>query len=85
MKTEKLVAAALIRNGVLESRGFKSHREIKAALGDANPSQKNFDDEEGFLTNTGRFVDREEAKRIGIASEQVRPMQRDLLSSDVNW
>ena len=46
-------------------------------------------DIEGFVTSTGRFVDRDQAKAVGIASGQLGRMWRDgarkLLSSDINW
>ena len=82
---ERLVAAALIRDGVTESRGFKEHWRIRAALGDADPYQKDPADEYGFMTSAGRFVDREEAKMVGDASGQCQPMHRELLSSDIDW
>lgn len=82
---ERLVAAALIRDGVTESRGFKEHWRIRAALGDADPYQKSPADEYGFLTSTGRFVDRGEAMEVGYIAGQCQMMGRELLSSDVNW
>lgn len=83
--TEKLTAAALIRDGVTESRGFKEHWRIRAALGDPDPYQKNPADDYGFLTSTGRFVSRAEAMKIGAAAGQCQLMGRELLSSDINW
>lgn len=83
--SERLVAAALIRDGVTESRGFKSHREIRAALGDEDPAQSNPADKEGFLTSKGRFVDRSEAMLVGDLAGQCSPMLRPLLSSDIRW
>ncbi len=82
---EKLVAAALMREGVVESRGFKEHWRIRAARGDADPYQKNPADDYGFLTSTGRFVDRREAMEIGAAAGQCQIMGRELLSSDIRW
>jgi hypothetical protein len=82
---ERLVAAALIRDGAVESRGFKEHWRIRAALGDANPYDKNPADEHGFLTSTGRFVSRREAMKIGAAAGQCVIMGRELLSSDIDW
>lgn len=82
---ERLVAAALVRDGVTQSRGFKEHWRIRAALGDADPYQKNPADEYGFLTSTGRFVDRGEAMRIGSEAGQCQRMERELLSSDIDW
>ena len=86
---ERLVSAAIQRNGELHSNGFKEHWRIRAALGDINPTTSNLDDAEGFMTSLGRFVDRSEAREIALASGQVGPMWRDasrkLLSSDINW
>lgn len=84
-KGERLVAAALIRDGVTQSRGFKEHWRIREALGDEEPSKKNSVDEYGFLTSIGRFVNRDEAMEIGAAAGQCQPMNRELLSSDINW
>ncbi len=86
VKTERLVAAALIRDGVTESRGFKEHWKIRAALGDEDPSRKRREDIHGFLTSTGRFVTRAEAVPVAVAARQIRGgMGRELLSSDINW
>jgi hypothetical protein len=83
---ERLISCALIRDGEVHSRGFKEHWSIRAALGDADPYQKQPTDEYGFLTSEGRFVDREEGKIVAEGAGQVSPgMRRELLSSDVNW
>lgn len=82
---EKLIAAALMRDGAVVSQGFKEHWRIRAALGDANPYEKNPADEYGFLTSTGRFVDRREAMEIGAEAGQCQIMGRELLSSDIDW
>lgn len=87
--SEYLTAAALVRNGSVESYGFRAHWEIRAELGDENPSEKNYDDDEGFLTNTGRFVDRHEAIPVAVGAGQINAMwlraTRTLLSSDIDW
>lgn len=83
--TERLVACALIRDGVTHSRGFKEHWQIRAALGDANPHTKNPADEYGFITDAGRFLTRREAVKVGAAAGQCQMMERELLSSDINW
>lgn len=90
-EVERLVAAAILRDGKVMERGAKSHWELRMYL---NP--ENYDhstaipgDLEGFVTSTGRFVDRSEAKLVAVASGQVNPRwkfaERDLLSSDINW
>lgn len=81
---EHLVACAIIRDGETHSRGFKEHWRIRAALGDADPYTKNRSDQMGFLTNTGRFVDRDEARMIGAEAGQCSAARRELLSSDVD-
>jgi hypothetical protein len=84
--TEKLVSVAIKRNGETHSRGFKSHSDLRAALGDPDPYRKNMGDDEGFLTSEGRFVGRWEAGDIAALAGQIRsPMGRELLSSDINW
>lgn len=82
---ERLVAAALVRDDVVESRGFKAHWQIRAALGDDMPSQSRPTDEEGFLTSEGRFVSRYEAAIIGEDAGQCHRSRAELLSSDINW
>lgn len=84
-KAERLVSAAIVRDGQTHA-GAKSHYEIRSRLGDEFPNTRNLDDEEGFMTSAGRFVDREEAKIVAEEAGQIRPgMQRELLSSDINW
>jgi len=86
---ERLKAAAIIRDGEVQERGFKSHYELRQALGDALPQTSNLMDTEGFITTTGRFVDRDEAKEVALACGQIGRMwkgsARKLLSSDIDW
>jgi len=81
---ERLVACAIIRDGVTHSYGFRSHAEIRRRLGDSDPYKSQRSDREGFITSTDRFVSRQEAKMIGVESGQCSDMSRELLSSDVN-
>lgn len=91
MSAERLVSVAIVRGGEILSRGFKSHGQLRGALGDADPyaAAHRPADTEGFLTDTGRFVSRNEAVDIGLASGQLGKMWRGagrkLLSSDVDW
>lgn len=87
---EKLAFAAIIRNGQLHGTGYTSHSDIRRNLGDPDPYQSNMSDEEGFLTNTGRFVTRDEAKIIGVKSGQlseswINSGGRNLISSAITW
>lgn len=82
---ERLTACAIIRNGVTESRGFKAHWEIRAALGDQDPTKPKPDDVEGFMTSEGRFVGRGVAALIGYDAGQVKHPSAPLLSSEVDW
>ena len=87
--TERLVAAAIVRDGLIHSKGFKQHWRIRNALGDENPTYSKATDQEGFLTSTGRFVSRYDAVAIGIESGQVSPSWqvggRSLLWTDISW
>lgn len=82
---ERITSVAIIRDGVLESRGFHAHWELRAALGDDMPSQKNPGDDEGFMTDQGRFVSRWEAAAIAYKAGQCTFANRELLSSEVDW
>lgn len=82
---ERIVSVAIIRGGVLESRGFHAHWELRAALGDDTPSQRQQTDDEGFLTDQGRFVSRWEAAAIAYKAGQCTFADRELLSSEVDW
>lgn len=83
---ERLISCAIVRNGTLQV-GFKSHSELRASLGDVDPYAQKLRpaDIEGFFTSKDRFVTREQAKIVGEAAGQCRPMVRELLSSDITW
>jgi hypothetical protein len=85
---ERLIEAAIRRDSQIHA-GFKSHAEIRRALGDEDPYMSRRSDQEGFLTNSGRFISRDEAVIVGLASGQLPPMWEDcsrmLLSSDIRW
>lgn len=88
---ERLVAVAIERDGVVLNSGFKSHYDLRAAIGPAGADHSKHveGDVDGFVTSTGRFVDRAGAKAVAIASGQIdegwKQIRRDLLSSDINW
>lgn len=89
--TERLKAVAILRDGEILERGFKSHYQLRQAI-DADALDhrtSNPGDTDGFITTEGRFVDRDEAKDVAIAAGQIHPSwktaQRKLLSSDINW
>lgn len=89
--TERLTAVAIIRDGRVISRGFKSHWQLRSAIdpGDPDPRTGLPGDVEGFVTSTGRFVDRDEARKVALAAKQVGLMwetaKRPILSSDIDW
>lgn len=84
---ERLVACAIIRNGEHHSYGYKSHGQIRSRLGDVDAYENRYriDDTEGFMTSHGRFVNRRQAMEIAEEAGQYQSMQRELLSSDINW
>lgn len=87
--TERLKAAAIIRDGKIVERGFRSHYQLRQALGDASPQTSNLNDTEGFVTTLGRFVDRSGARDVALGAGQIHPSwksaSRPLLSSDIDW
>lgn len=88
---ERLTAAAIKRDGDVLERGFKSHYQLRSALdpNDPNPREGKPGDVDGFVTTAGRFVDREQAKKVALAAGQISEhwerATRQLLSSDINW
>jgi hypothetical protein len=81
---EWLISAAIKRDGVVHS-GKHNHAELRVALGDEEAYQSQAGDIEGFMTNTGRFLTREQAKPVGEAAGQCSHQVRPLLSSDITW
>lgn len=85
---ERLTEAAIIRGGTTHA-GWRSHGEIRCSLDDEYPyeQRRRPEDTEGFMTSHGRFVSREDAVQIGVASGQLNQqwlkVGRPLLSSDV--
>lgn len=83
---ERLSAVAI-------QRGNEVHSELKGGshkmLRDMLDPWMTPSDVEGFVTSTGRFVDRQEAKGVAIEAGQIshhwKAAQRDLLSSDIAW
>jgi hypothetical protein len=89
--TERLKAAAIMRDGQMLERGFRSHWELRQALNpnDPDPRIGAPGDIDGFVTSEGRFVDRNGAREVAIAAGQIhqswKAAKRALLSSDINW
>lgn len=86
---ERLACAAIKRDGVEHGRDqqLRAHWALRASLGDHDPYNVRLSDEEGFITSSGRFVTREEAHDIALASGQLHAALRNrrLLSSDLRW
>ncbi|WP_315740070.1 MULTISPECIES: hypothetical protein [unclassified Bradyrhizobium] len=87
---ERLACVAIKRDGEVKG-GLRSHYELRQSIdpNDPDPRVGKPDDIDGFLTSTGRFVTRKEARIIGIESGQLhhswKDAKRDVLSSDINW
>jgi hypothetical protein len=93
-ENETIVAAAIERNGLVYSiqRPARHHNVMRqmAAAGIPIPIEGT----QGFLTNTGRFVDRREARLIADKARQIKARigddgvpysatHKDLFSEDV--
>ncbi|MBB5985985.1 hypothetical protein [Sphingobium lignivorans] len=86
---ERLIAVAIQRGPTLTSSAFKSHVDLRMALGDQNPYLGQPGDIDGFMSSTGRFLTRRDAVSVAIKAGQLSPRwlnaTRELLSSDINW
>lgn len=85
---ERLLCCAIIRDGTTVA-GEHSHASIRSRLGDKDIYESKDGDQEGFYTTKDRFVTRDEAKEVGVASGQLSEgwlgTRRQLLSSDIDW
>jgi hypothetical protein len=66
---EKIVSSAIIHRGVIYA-GKRHHHciaAIKEEIGERTPGS----DPRGFLTDTGRFLNRVEAAKLALANGQV--------------
>ena len=61
------------------------HGDVIRKLADAFPDDGPFVGEQGFLTSSGRFVEREEAGRIALAAGQTKALRwgAELFSEDL--
>ncbi|MGX9443899.1 hypothetical protein ACWX0K_15155 [Nitrobacteraceae bacterium UC4446_H13] len=88
---ERLKEVAILRDGEILHRGCHSHFLLRQVLdpNDPDPRHGNPGDVDGFVTSTGRFVNRQEAKAVAIGCGQLherwKEAKRDLLSSDIDW
>lgn len=82
-----LVACGLIRHGdeLGQGAGYRSHAEIRRALGDENPYVEREGDICGFWSSEGKFLTRYQASFVGAAAGQVSREGYAILSSDVSW
>lgn len=69
--------AAILHNGILYKG--KRHREIIEANKQVNLKQG----QEGFVTSSGMFVDREQAGKIAHAAGQIKKPKKKLISEDL--
>jgi len=66
---ETIEAAAILQNGKIY-KGFRHHLIIRDIVKELNI--KPVTGEQGFVTNSGRFVEREEALKIALAANQIK-------------
>lgn len=86
--TERIVAAAVVQGRVTVSMPAPArHSDIINYLARVGVTRKVRQHEQGFLTSTGRFVHRIEAKQIAVAAEQLlqRASHHDQLFSEDVW
>ena len=87
--SERIEKAALMKDGVVYSvdRPGRHNHVISLAhkkLGlSEDPMEPLREDVQGFLTNSGRFVDRKEAVEIAVKAGQIPGYKYELFSEDV--
>jgi hypothetical protein len=89
IEVERLVSSAIKHANGAITHGAKTHTEVREKAGYEHVNFSKYNDIEGFWTSRERFVNRNEAKKIGIASGQVaawRAGDNSLLqSSAIRW
>jgi len=83
---ETIIAAAIRYEGLVCAlpRPARHHHVIKA-LSEVPNIRIPVDKEQGFVTSTGRFVGRDKAAEIALASGQLRFLNRSWLASEDLW
>lgn len=86
---ETIDRAAIFYNGVIYSvaRPGRHHTVIAMMVADGFPTEAMSLKNQGFVTSTGRFVDRYEGARVARAAGQIvrEPTPPDMLTSEDVW
>ena len=77
---EKIVKSAVMVNGLVYT-GKRHNDAIQAAVRETGI--RPITGEQGFVTNTGRFVSRQEAAQIAFEAGQTKELKDKLFSEDV--
>ena len=86
---ETIDRAAIFYNGVIYAvpRPGRHHTVIAMMAGEGLPNEAMALSNQGFVTSTGRFVDRYEGARIARSAGQIirEPTPPDMLTSEDVW
>lgn len=84
MSVEKIVAASILFRGVACTLPPPArHHHVLLAIHALYPDDVIGPDEQGFVTSTGRFVDRREAVSIARRAQQTSSDRMHLFSEDL--
>jgi hypothetical protein len=78
----KIAAAAILRDGRAWT-GIRHHLIMRQMVEELGPGIAPIDDPQGFVTDDGRFVEREEAAKIAFDAGQIQKPKKVLFSEDV--
>jgi hypothetical protein len=84
--TERIISVAISSFGIIASLPAPArHGDVLRKLFDFNQTVVVGADRQGFLTNTGRYVNRRDAAAIALAAGQIDKLQvtPDLYSEDL--
>jgi hypothetical protein len=88
-EVETIERAAILYNGTIYSvpRPGRHHTVIRMMARDNFPNEAMALKNQGFVTSTGRFVDRYEGAKIARAAGQIirEPTPPDMLTSEDVW
>jgi len=87
MSEERIVAAAIKYDGVPYAlpKPARHHHVIKAVSEFVGEANWPVDQEQGFMTDRGRFVNRSLAMRIALQARQLSMAPRPWLASEDLW
>lgn len=78
----RIKEAAILNNGIVWT-GRRHHNVIKKIVDTLGMSAAPVLGEQGFVTECGKFLSREDAARVAFMAGQIPELKRELFSEDL--